>query len=116
VIEEDERRLTPGRLGPQHRDARERRPIRLFALDERRRCEGVVAAMHQLLQQRVPRIFRLDQHLAGFFGASGPSGHLDDRLRQSFGRAEISHPSPFSFQAASISRFAAAARKAERLM
>ena len=63
--------------------------MRLFALDERGRSESVVAAMHQLLQQRVLRVFRLDQHFAGFLGATCTSRYLHDRLRKSFGRAEV---------------------------
>ena len=41
------------------------------------------------LQQRVLGVFGLDQHLARPFGPARAPGHLHDRLRQSFGRAEV---------------------------
>ena len=88
------RGLAARRLGAQHGEARVRRPARGAPLLERRGGEFVITALREVREERVLRIFGLDQHLTGALGAARAPGDLDDTLCEPLARAEVDAKQP----------------------
>ena len=65
------------------------RPLRGLPLTHCRGGEALVATRQQALQQRMIRIFRLDQHFAALVLAPGAAGDLHDGLREALGGTKI---------------------------
>src|SRR5690606_39543084 len=68
---------------------RERRPARAPARIERELRERVVALGEQTGEERMARVLRLDQHLAGLVAAAGAARDLHDRLREPLVAAKV---------------------------
>ena len=73
----------------QQRHRAKRRQARRRALLEFGDREPFVAVLDERLQQWIVRVERLNPDLAGAFGASRASRHLNDQLCRVFGCAEV---------------------------
>jgi len=89
VLQKRLRRLAVYGFTADQRHVGIRRQLGEPAFGQRAAGELPVAALQQLMQQRMLRVMGLDQHRARARAAPGPAGYLHQQLRQFFRSAEV---------------------------